>query len=131
MGNLIEDEVFLISRLWAGKKEEILLIGKELIRLIISVSKVQRPEIVNIIEEISKSDYWSLLFSQSQRQGFNPYVQICIPPITEKMLIYLLTEAKRANLNKYMIWLVKRIGISGEVYIYIIKREKMSLSCQI
>ena len=115
MNSIIEEEVFIITKLWTSKKEEILSVGKELIRLIISVSKVQRQEILAIIEDIGKSDYWSLLSSSSSKMLFNPYIQLCIPPLIERMLIYLLTEAKRVNLHKYMIWMMRKLNISGEV----------------
>lgn len=115
MLSIIEDEVFILSKLWSMKKDEILLIGKELIRMIISISKVQRPEIITIIEEIGKSDYWSLLSMPSPKLGFNPYIQICIPPLIERMMCFLLSEAKRINLNRHMIWMMKKLNISAEV----------------
>ena len=115
MQSIIEDEIFILTKLWSLKKDEILLLGKELIRMIISISKVQRPEILNIIEEIGKSDYWSLLSMTSPKIGYNPYIQICIPPLIERMMCYLLSEAKRINLNRYMIWMMKKLNVLGEV----------------
>ncbi len=117
MSSIIEDEVFILSKIWASKKEEVLSVGKELIRLIISVSKVQRQEILLMIEDIAKSDYWNLLSSSQNKIIFNPYIQLSIPPLIERMLLYLLTEAKRVNLHKYMIWMMKKLNITGEVII--------------
>jgi hypothetical protein len=115
MTSIIEEEIFILSKIWASKKEEVLSVGKELIRLIISISKVQRPEILPMIEDIGKSDYWSLLSASTSKMFFNPYIQLSIPPLVERMLLYLLTEAKRVNLNRYMIWMMKKLNITGEV----------------
>ena len=115
MTSIIEEEIFILSKIWISKKEEVLSVGKELIRLIISVSKVQRQEILSMIEDIGKSDYWSLLSASQNKIVFNPYIQLSIPPLIERMLLYLLTEAKRVNLHKYMIWMMKKLNITGEV----------------
>jgi hypothetical protein len=130
MTSIIEDEVFILSKIWAAKKEEVLSVGKELIRLIISVSKVQRQEILLMIEDIAKSDYWNLLSSSQNKIIFNPYIQLSIPPLIERMLLYLLTEAKRVNLHKYMIWMMKKLNITGEVIKLFKFREKKNLSSQ-
>ncbi len=115
MTSIIEEEIFILSKIWISKKEEVLSVGKELIRLIISVSKVQRQEILSMIEDIGKSDYWSLLSASQNKIVFNPYIQLSIPPLIERMLLYLVTEAKRANLHKYMIWMMRKLNINGEV----------------
>ncbi len=50
----MELEKYVLSKLWEMKKDEILSIGKELIRLITTVAKIDIPEITHIIEELSK-----------------------------------------------------------------------------
>lgn len=118
---ILGDELHILSKLWTLKRESILGIGKELIRCLIPISKANIPEIKAIMEDIAKcsgSDntpiYLHLLSSQHPFTGLNPYVHIHIPPLMERMLIFMLTEVKKASYVKYFSWISKRFQIVRE-----------------
>jgi len=118
---IVADEVYILSKLWSTKREEIIGIGKELIRNLISVSKANIPEINAIIEDLAKSHstnyepiYLKILDSKQPFIGFNPYVQVNIPPLMEKMIAFILTDVKRTNYIKYFNWMSKKFQIFNE-----------------
>src|ERR1700685_4665585 len=51
---ILNDELHILSKLWSLKRDDILKIGKELVRLIIPLAKANIPEINSIMEDISK-----------------------------------------------------------------------------
>jgi integrator complex subunit 3 len=121
MKEIIKDELQIISSLWENKKDNILFIGRELIKNLISIAKANLPEINTIIEEIKKSShdntptYQKILFAPQHFIGLNPYVHIQIPPLLERMLIFVINDVKRTNYYKYMGWLVKKFEITSEM----------------
>jgi hypothetical protein len=123
---IISEEIFLIGKTWANKKDDIMQTGKELIRLLIPLAKSGISEITTIIDDISSLTtpegipmYVKLLTAPSfliQLNTFTTcfYTCINIPPLMERMLIFLLNEVKRNNYIRYITWIFKKFNIVSD-----------------
>jgi hypothetical protein len=112
--DILADEIYILNSLWENKKEEILLGGRELFRLIISISKINVPQLKKILEEISKMYtqqnqpiYLNLLMTTNFIEGINFYTLVMIPPNFEKKMKFILFETNRTNVNWYINYIIK------------------------
>ena len=112
--DILNDEIFILNSLWENKKEEILLGGRELFRLVISISKINVPQIKKILEEISKMQsiqnqpiYLNLLMTSNLIEGINFYTLVMIPPNFEKKMKFILFETNRNNVNWYINFIIR------------------------
>lgn len=121
MQEIPKNELQIISTLWENKKDNILFIGRELIKTLMTIAKANLPEINSIIDDIKNSScdsvptYQKILFAPQHFIGLNPYVHIQIPPLLERMLIFVINDVKRSNYYTYMGWLVKKFEITSEL----------------
>jgi hypothetical protein len=124
--DIICEEIFLIGKIWASKRDNVLAIGKELIRLLIPLAKSNIDEITTVIEDISTmkaadntSMCYKLLTTPPNYIHINTfstsfYTCINIPPLMERMLLYLLTDVRRYNYIKYITWMFKKFNIISD-----------------
>jgi hypothetical protein len=121
MQEIPKNELQIISTLWENKKDNILFIGRELIKTLMTIAKANLPEINSIIDDIKNSScdsvptYQKILFAPQHFIGLSRYVQLQIPPLLERMLIFVINDVKRSNYYTYMGWLVKKFEITSEL----------------
>lgn len=111
---ILKDELFILNFLWENKKDEILLAGRDLFRIIISLSKSEIPELKKIIDDISlmfnSEKYLNLLYtknSNNNTEGINFYSLVMIPPNFERKLKFVLFDVNKNNLNWYINYMIK------------------------
>lgn len=119
--NILLEQISIVCHLWANCRTKILECNRELLRLIISLSKSGITEINNIIEDIAKLNsaervplYIEILYN-CNNIGSNSLAILQIPPYLERMLTYITAIVKKNNYSKYMSWLINKFSSNNEM----------------
>ena len=115
---ITNEQVIILSKLYSVKKNDILKIGRELIRILIQIAKCDIEIINTISEDIAKNNnYYSILSKSYQIQGYDEFVQMNIPPLMEKMIIFILTKVKKSTslYVKYLSWISKKFNLETAI----------------
>ena len=84
----------ILTKLYTEKKQEIFLIGKELMLLIISIGK-SNIELINTIKKDMSENYEQILSITNSIGGANMFNKVNIPYLIQGMINYILTSIKR------------------------------------
>ena len=80
ISDIYDTQILILTKIYKEKKQDVLSIGRELIRHIISISK-SNIEIINTIKSDLKQNYETILsISNSSPHGTNVFTIINIPP---------------------------------------------------
>ena len=119
IGEIYDIQIDILTKLYTEKKEKILEVGIELIRLLISLGK-SNIEIINTIftDLISNSYYEKIINYSHPRIDLNRYTQINIPPLMERMIIYILIQVKKSSFTYqyYVGWMFKKFKIDNTIF---------------
>ena len=92
----------ILTKLYTEKKQEIFLIWRELMLLIISIGKSNIELIITIKKDMSEN-YEQILSITNSIGGANMFTKMSIPYLMQRMINYILTSIKRTPVT-YM-WL--------------------------
>jgi hypothetical protein len=92
----------ILTKLYTEKKQEIFLIWRELMLLIISIGK-SNIELINVIKKDMSENYEQILSITNSIGGANMFTKVNIPYFMQGMINYILTSIKRTPVT-YM-WL--------------------------
>ena len=92
----------ILTKLYTEKKQEIFLIWRELMLLIISIGKSKIELIISIKKDMSEN-YEQILSIMNSIGGANMFTKVNIPYLMQRMINYILTSIKRTQVT-YM-WL--------------------------
>ena len=116
IGEIYDSQIYILTKLYSEKKEKVLETGKELIRLLISLGK-SNIEIINTVwTDLTSNDYYEKIINlASPDADSNMCTQINIPPLMERMIIYILTQVKKSSLTYqyYFGWMFKKFKIEN------------------
>ena len=84
----------ILTKLYTEKKQEIFLIGRELMLLIISIGKSNIELIITIKKDMSEN-YEQILSITNSIRGANMFTKMNIPYLMQGMINYILTSIKR------------------------------------
>ena len=111
-------QIDIITKLFNLSRDKVYKIGKELIRILIQLAKSEIEIINQILEDISKNNkYKEILNEPYQYKGYNSYAIIQIPPLMEKMIIFILTKVIKSsgNYTTYFKWIKKKFSIEHSI----------------
>ena len=117
ISDIYDTQILILTKIYKEKKQDVLSIGRELIRHIISISK-SNIEIINTIKSDLKQNYETILsISNSSPHGTNVFTIINIPPLMERMLTYILTSIKKSSVtySYYINWLFREFKIESSI----------------
>ena len=92
----------ILTKLYTEKKQEIFLIWRDLMLLIISIGK-SNIELINTIKKDISENYEQILSITNSIGGANMLTKMNIPYLIQRMINYILTSIKRTPVT-YM-WL--------------------------
>ena len=92
----------ILTKLYTEKKQEIFLIWRDLMLLIISIGKSNIELIITIKKDMSEN-YEQILSITNSIGGANMFTKVNIPYLIQRMINYILTSIKRTPVT-YM-WL--------------------------
>jgi hypothetical protein len=92
----------ILTKLYTEKKQEIFLIWRDLMLLIISIGKSNIELIITIKKDMSEN-YEQILSITNSIGGANMFTKVNIPYLMQGMINYILTSIKRTQVT-YM-WL--------------------------
>ena len=84
----------ILTKLYTEKKQEIFLIGRELMLLIISIGK-SNIELINTIKKDMSENYEQILSITNSIRGANAFTKMNIPYLIQRMINYILTSIKQ------------------------------------
>ena len=135
IGEIYDLQIYILTKIYQDKKDKILYIGRELIRHLISIVKANIEIINSIFADLLKDNYYDKILNLPyENKGSNLYAQINIPPLMERMLIFIFTSVKRSSntYSYYFSWLNKEFHIEnciGNTIIVDIARFIMTNYC--
>ena len=106
--NIIDNEIYILTKIYQNSKENIYQIGRELIRLLAQLGNSNIDIINTIIKDINNNlDIYNLLTIPYEKNGINLYAKINIPPLMERMIIFLLSNVKKSSFtfSFYLNWI--------------------------
>ena len=99
IGEIYDLQIYILTKIYQDKKDKILYIGRELIRHLISIVKANIEIINSIFADLLKDNYYDKILNLPyENKGSNLYAQINIPPLMERMLIFIFTSSPFAIL---------------------------------
>lgn len=107
------NEIIILSKLYSARRNDILKIGRELIRILIQVAKSDIEIINTILEDIAKNNnYFNILSTPFTVRGYDQYVQMNLPPLMESMIVFILARTKKSTASyvKYFNWIEKKFN---------------------
>ena len=109
-------QIDILTKIYTEKKQEIFSIGRELIRLMISIGK-SNIELINTIKKDLSENYEQILSITNSIEGANMFTRVNIPYLMEKMINYILTSIKRTAVtyNYYLNWLFHQYKIENSI----------------
>ena len=116
IGEIYDLQIYILTKIYKEKKDNIFDIGRELIRHLIPLGNSNIEIIKIIFADLLKDNYYDKILSLPYNEtGCNLYAQINIPPSMERMLIYLLTNVKRSSntYSYYLNWILKEFHIEN------------------
>ena len=116
IGEIYDLQIYILTKIYKEKKDDIFGIGRELIRHLIPLGNSNIEIIKIIFNDLLKENYYDKILSLPYNEaGFNLYAQVNIPPSMERMLIYLLTNVKRSSntYSYYFNWILKEFHIEN------------------
>ena len=116
ISEIYDIQIFILTKIYKEKKQGILSIGRELVRHLISISKLN-IEIIKTIKNDLISNYETILSVTNSTNGNNIFTIINIPPLMERMLTYILTSIKRSSVtySYYINWLFHEYKIENSM----------------
>ena len=116
ISEIYDTQILILTKIYTERKKNVLSIGRELIRHLISLSN-SNIEIINIIKEDITINYENILSITNSLNGINVYTIINIPPLMERMITYILTSVKRGSstYSYYMNWLFREYKIENSI----------------
>ena len=116
IGEIYDIQIDLITKIYKERKEKIFNIGRELIRHLIPLGNSNIEIIKTIFNDLLKDNYYDKVLNLPySERGVNIYAQINIPPLMERMLIYLLTNVRRASgtYTYYLNWIMREFHMEN------------------
>ena len=120
--NIYENEIYILERLYSLSSENVFAIGRELIRILIQLGKSNIDIVNKIIEDIANKNNFNKIInlpinSNNELKGYNMYTKMNIPPLMEKMIIFILTKVNKKSLNyiKYYNWMLIKFNINKKI----------------
>ena len=116
ISEIYDTQILILTKIYTERKKNVLSIGRELIRHLISMSN-SNIEIINIIKEDININYENILSISNSANGYNVFTIINIPPLMERMITYILTSVKRGSstYNIYINWLFHEYKIENSI----------------
>ena len=114
IGELYDIQIYILTKLYQEKKEKIFEVGRELIRILISMGNSNIEIIKTITNDLlTNNKYEEILNIPYPVPGRNIYAEINIPPLMERMISYILTSVKKSSstYSYYLNWLYKEFKI--------------------
>ena len=114
IGELYDIQIYILSKLYLEKKEKIFEVGRELIRILIPMGNSNIEIIKTITNDLlNNNKYEEILSMPYPSPGRNIYADINIPPLMEKMILFILTSVKRSSstYTYYINWLYREFKI--------------------
>ena len=114
ISEIYDAQIFILTKIYQEKKNKVYEIGRELIRLLISIGRSNIEIINTIFADLLNNNYYDTILNISSIRT-NIYAQINVPPLMERMIIYILTSVKKdANTYKYYLnWLYREFKIEN------------------
>ena len=116
INEIYDIQIYILTKLYQEKKQKVFEMGRELIRLLIPIGK-SNIEIINLIlADLANNNYYEEILSiQYPQNNYNRYTQFNIPPLMERMIVYILTNVKRSSLTfkYYFKWMCKKFKIEN------------------
>lgn len=112
--NQIKDiQLKILTDIYKSRKQNIFDIGKELIRLIIQVANTDYDIIKKILRDLFKDNEYFKILNIPVIDGYDRYVQMGIPPLMERMVIFILIRVKSSSgqCGNYLKWIMKKFEI--------------------
>ena len=116
IAEIYDIQIYILTKLYQEKKEKIFQVGRDLIRLLISVGKSNIEIIKTIYTDLLTNDnYEKILNLPYPEPGYNIYAEINIPPLMESMILYILTAVKKSSgtYSYYINWLYREFKIEN------------------
>ena len=116
IGEIYDIQIDLLTKIYKERKEKIFNIGRELIRHLIPLGNSNIEIIKTIFNDLLKDNYYDKILSLPYTErGCNIYAQINIPPLMERMLIYLLTNVRRSSgtYTYYLNWILREFHMEN------------------
>ena len=116
ISEIYETQIYILTKIYTEKKQEIFSIGRELIRNLISIWN-SNIEIINTIKTDISSNYENILSISNSIDGYNIFTTINIPPIMERKLAFILTGVKKnsSTYSYYINWLFREYKIENSI----------------
>ena len=110
-------QIGIITKFFNQARDKVYKIGKELIRIIIQLARADIDIINQILEDISKNNKYNEILNVQYYTGYNLYALMQIPPLMEKMIIYILTKVIKSSGNYviYFKWILKKFSIEHSI----------------
>ena len=114
ISEIYDTQILILTKIYKEKKQDVLSIGRELIRHLIPISK-SNIEIIDTIKNDLKTTYENILSISNSSNGTNVFTIINIPPLMERMLTYILTSIKKSSVtySYYISWLFHEYKIES------------------
>ena len=111
--NVIDNEVYILTKIYQHSKENIFQIGRELIRLLTQLGNCNIEIINTIIKDVNNLNISNILNIPYEKNGINFYAKINIPPLMERMIIFLLSKVKKSSLTYtyYLKWMSREFNM--------------------
>ena len=116
IGEIYDIQIDILTKIYKERKEKIFNIGRELIRHLIPLGNSNIEIIKTIFNDLLKDNYYDKVLSLPYNErGCNIYAQINIPPLMERMLIYLLTNVRRSSgtYSYYVNWMLREFHMEN------------------
>jgi len=116
ISEIYDIQIYILTKIYQEKKHKIFEIGRELIRLLIPVGRSNIDIINTIFTDLLNNNYYEKILNIPYPEpGYNIYAQINIPPLMERMIIYILTKVKKSSstYNYYLGWIFREFKIAN------------------
>ena len=116
ISEIYETQIYILTKIYTEKKQEIFSIGRELIRNLISIWN-SNIEIINTIKTDISANYENILSISNSINGYNNFTTINIPPLMERKLAFILTGVKKnsSTYSYYINWLFHEYKIENSI----------------
>ena len=116
IGEIYDIQIYILTKLYQEKKEKIFQVGRDLIRLLISVGKSNIEIIKTIYTDLLNNDnYDKILILSYPQPGDNRYAEINIPPLMGRMINFILSSVRKSSSTYfyYINWLYREYKIEN------------------
>ena len=118
IAEIYDIEIYILTKIYEEKKQNVYDIGRELIRHLISIGNSNIEIINTIIEDLKQnSNYEKILYLSNYKNGTNIYTMINIPHLMENMLTFILTSITKNSVTYpyYINWLFREYQIENSI----------------